>query len=74
MSSSVLFGGSGFVGTHLAQALGVAFERVYIADIRQPRWRCDKGVPVNPRALRVAFSIVRGWMLLCKTRPYAVTG
>ena len=57
MSSIILFGGSGFVGTHLAHALGDAFDTVCIADIRQPRWRCDKGVPVNSRAVYVPCDV-----------------
>jgi len=36
--SIILFGGSGFVGTHLAHMLEERYKTIYIADIRTPRW------------------------------------
>ena len=57
MSSIVLFGGSGFVGTHLQLMLGDRYERIYIADIREPRWHTKETVALNPRVEYVRCDI-----------------
>jgi nucleoside-diphosphate-sugar epimerase len=49
MRSIVLFGGSGFVGTHLQLMLGDSYDRIYVADIRPPRWHTGEVIPLNPR-------------------------
>lgn len=59
MGSIVLFGGSGFVGMHLAWMLGERFERVYIADIRKPRWHSEAAVAPNPRQQFVPCDVRR---------------
>jgi nucleoside-diphosphate-sugar epimerase len=38
MSTIVLFGGSGFVGSHLINLLNDKFDTIYVADIREPGW------------------------------------
>lgn len=53
MKSIIIFGGSGFVGTHLIYQLGDMFDCIYIADIRNPRWHCQEGVPENPRVVYI---------------------
>jgi nucleoside-diphosphate-sugar epimerase len=40
MKSIILFGGSGFVGSHLINMLGDKFDKIYVADIREPGWHC----------------------------------
>jgi nucleoside-diphosphate-sugar epimerase len=48
MESIVLFGGSGFVGSHLTNLLGDLYQTIYIADIREPGWH-KPGMIKNPR-------------------------
>ena len=53
MKSIIIFGGSGFVGTHLARMIDQAksYEKIYIADIKTPKetnGRCDY-VPCDVR-------------------------
>lgn len=38
MSSIILFGGSGFVGSHLINMLKDKFDTIFVADIREPGW------------------------------------
>jgi nucleoside-diphosphate-sugar epimerase len=59
VASIVLFGGSGFVGTHLQLLLGGRYERIYIADIRPPRWHTGDVIPLNPRVVHVRCDIRR---------------
>ncbi len=55
--SVIIFGGSGFVGMHLAWMLGERFQKVFIADIRNPKWHCQDAVPDNPRAVYVPCDV-----------------
>jgi nucleoside-diphosphate-sugar epimerase len=52
MNNIVIFGGSGFVGMHLTRMLADQFDRIYIADIRAPRWHSST-FPDNPRSVYV---------------------
>ncbi|MBD3315324.1 MAG: NAD-dependent epimerase/dehydratase family protein, partial [Chitinivibrionales bacterium] len=57
MPSIVLFGGSGFVGTHLQHMLGDRYETIYIADIRKPGWHTKDAIALNPRTVYVDCDI-----------------
>lgn len=57
MKSVVLFGGSGFVGMHLVHMLDDRFDRIFIADIRPPRWHGEKAAPENPRQVYVPCDV-----------------
>jgi GlcNAc-P-P-Und epimerase len=57
MNSIILFGGAGFVGTHLARMIdeGKLYDKIWIADLREPKEmngrveyvRCDVRLPVD---------------------------
>ncbi len=49
MKSVVLFGGGGFIGTHLVNYLQQRFESICIADIRMPCWHPGTSLPSDER-------------------------
>lgn len=49
MKSVVIFGGAGFIGTHLVNNLLQRFESIYIADIRKPCWHPGTSLPSDER-------------------------
>lgn len=49
MNSVVLFGGAGFIGTHLVNNLLQKAESIYIADIRKPCWHPGTSLPSDKR-------------------------
>ena len=49
MKSVIIFGGSGFVGTHLAPELLKKFDRVYLADVKNPCWHPGTTLPDDKR-------------------------
>jgi nucleoside-diphosphate-sugar epimerase len=57
MLSAVIFGGSGFVGTHLAPRLLDQFKRVYIADIKDPCWHKGTSLPEDDRIVYVRCDV-----------------
>ncbi len=59
MASIILFGGSGFVGTHLQHILGDRYERIVLADIRPPMWHTKNVAPLNPRTVYTPCDVRR---------------
>ncbi len=59
MSSLLVFGGSGFVGTHLINMLSDTFDTIYNADIRTPGWRLNNKCQINNRAKHVYCDVRR---------------
>jgi len=57
MKSIVIFGGSGFVGTHLASQLCTEFDIVYLADIRNPCWHKGTSLPENNRIVYIPCDV-----------------
>lgn len=49
MKSVVIFGGAGFIGTHLVNSLLPGFETIYIADVRNPCWHPGTSLPDDER-------------------------
>lgn len=49
MKSVVVFGGSGFVGTHLTPELLKKYDLVYLADIKDPCWHSGTSLPNDSR-------------------------
>jgi nucleoside-diphosphate-sugar epimerase len=49
MKSVIVFGGSGFVGTHLVPFLLQKYEKVFIADIKTPCWHPGTTLPNDSR-------------------------
>ncbi len=58
MKSVVIFGGAGFIGTHLVNSLLQRFETIYIADIRKPCWHPGTSLPDDER-IKYAYCDVR---------------
>lgn len=58
MKSVVIFGGSGFLGTHLAPKLLQSYDSVYIADIKNPCWHKGTSLPEDKR-LKFVYCDVR---------------
>jgi GlcNAc-P-P-Und epimerase len=58
MKTVVVFGGSGFVGTHLTSALLKKYDKVYIADIKNPCWHSGTSLPDDSR-IKFVISDVR---------------
>jgi nucleoside-diphosphate-sugar epimerase len=58
MKSVVIFGGAGFIGTHLVNSLLQRFETIYIADIRKPCWHPGTFLPDDER-IKYAYCDVR---------------
>jgi GlcNAc-P-P-Und epimerase len=57
MQSVVVFGGSGFVGTHLAPRLLEEYKTVYLADIRKPCWHKGTTLPKDDRIVYVRCDV-----------------
>lgn len=53
MSSIILFGGSGFVGSHLINILSDKFDTIFVADIREPGWHSSDIIKNKERMLYV---------------------
>lgn len=49
MKSVVIFGGAGFVGTHLVSILLPRFDVIYLADIKKPCWHSGTSIPNDKR-------------------------
>lgn len=57
MNSAVIFGGSGFVGTHLAPVLLESFSNIFIADIRKPCWHPGTELPPDERIIYIECDV-----------------
>jgi nucleoside-diphosphate-sugar epimerase len=57
MSSIVIFGGSGFVGSHLVNMLYEKFDMIYVADIREPGWHSSDIIKKKDRITFVMCDI-----------------
>ena len=57
MASVIIFGGSGFVGTHLVRHLLDRGDRVTIADIRSPGWHAPSGISPPPKVGHVVCDV-----------------
>jgi GlcNAc-P-P-Und epimerase len=57
MKSVVVFGGSGFVGTHVTPMLLEKYDRVYLADIKNPCWHPGTSIPDDKRIVFVKCDV-----------------
>lgn len=58
MKTVVVFGGSGFVGTHLIARLLQCADKIYIADIKRPCWHKGTSLP-NDNRIEYVYCDVR---------------
>ncbi len=52
MSSVIIFGGCGFVGTHISMMLEKedTYDKIYLADIKEPGWHCPQEIKLGSKS------------------------
>lgn len=61
MKSVVIFGGSGFVGTHISKMIEEdgTFDKVYLADIKEPGWHCPQEIKLGSKSSFIQCDVTK---------------